>query len=73
MAAFAIYVGTAIVVFLIAAVTIGREARRLDGVSPAPAFELVDAVDWISERLPSEVSAQISYEDVRVVIYHMLF
>jgi hypothetical protein len=63
-----ILVVTALLVFVIAAVTIGRETHRLDSVTPAPALELVDAVDWIAERLPPEVSAQISYDDVRALV-----
>jgi hypothetical protein len=63
-----ILVVTAFLVFAIAAVTIGRETHRLDAITPAPALELVDAVDWISERLPEEVSAQISYDDVRALV-----
>lgn len=67
-----IFVVTAFLVFAIAAITIGRETQRLDSVSPAPALELVDAVDWIAERLPESVSAQISYEDVRdLVTWHL--
>jgi hypothetical protein len=67
-----IFVVTAFVVFAIAAITIGRETHRLDAVTPAPALELVDAVAWIADRLPPEVSAQISYEDVRdLVTWHL--
>ena len=61
-----------VLVFAIAAVTIGRETHRLDSDAPAPSFELIDAVDWISERLPSSVSGQISYADVRdIVTWHL--
>jgi hypothetical protein len=63
-----ILVVTAFLVFAIAAFTIGRETHRLDAVTPAPALELVDAVDWIAERLPEEVSARISYDDVRALV-----
>lgn len=70
--AIVILVVTAFVVFAMAAVTIGRETHRLDAVSPAPALELVDAVDWIAERLPESVSARITYEDVRdLVTWHL--
>jgi hypothetical protein len=31
-----------------------------------------DAVDWIADRLPAEVTAQMSYDDVRrVVLLHL--
>src|SRR5688572_33419075 len=56
------------VVFAIAAVVIGREARRLDAVPPQPVFDLDDAVDWVAEHLPYEVSAVLSHDDVRRII-----
>lgn len=56
------------IVFAIAAVVIGREARRLDAVPPQPVFDLDEAVDWVAEHLPFEVSAVLSHEDVRRII-----
>jgi hypothetical protein len=56
------------VVFLIAAVVIGREARRLDAVPPSPVFDLDEAVEWIADHLPFEVSAELSHDDVRRII-----
>ena len=58
----------AAIIFGIAAVVIGREARRLDAVPPNPVFDLDDAVAWVSEHLPYEVSAVLSYDDVRRII-----
>jgi hypothetical protein len=58
----------AVLVFVIAAVAIGRETHRLDAVAPTPTVELNDAVSWISDQLPPEVLAQVSYEDVREVV-----
>ena len=55
-------------VLTIAAVVIGREARRLDAVPPTPVFDLGDAVDWVAEHLPFEVSAELSHADVRRII-----
>ena len=55
-------------VFAVAAIVIGREARRLDAVSPNPVFNIDDAVDWIADRLPFEVSAVLSHADVRQII-----
>jgi hypothetical protein len=56
------------IVFAIAAVVIGREARRLDAVPPQPTFDLDEAVHWVAENLPFEVSAVLSYDDVRRII-----
>ncbi|HVF74531.1 MAG TPA: hypothetical protein VM938_05740 [Acidimicrobiales bacterium] len=56
------------IVFAIAAVVIGREARRLDAVPPRPVFDLDEAVEWVAEHLPFEVSAVLSHDDVRRII-----
>jgi hypothetical protein len=56
------------IVFVIAAVVIGREARRLDAVPPSPTFSLDEAVEWVASNLPFEVSAVLSHDDVRQII-----
>src|SRR3954470_644426 len=58
----------AAIVFGIAAVVVGREARRLDAVPPNPVFDLDEAVAWVADHLPYEVSAVLSYDDVRRII-----
>ncbi len=64
-----VYLAVALgLVFAIAAVVIGREARRLDAVPPRPVFDLDEAVDWVAEHLPFEVSAVLSHDDVRRII-----
>ena len=62
----AIVVG--VLIFAIAAFVIGREARRLDAVPPKPVFDLDEAVAWVADHLPFEVSATLSYDDVRQII-----
>jgi hypothetical protein len=56
------------IVFAVAAVVIGREARRLDAVPPNPTFNIDEAVEWVADRLPFEVSAVLSHGDVRQII-----
>lgn len=56
------------VVFAIAAMVVGREARRLDAVPPRPVFDLEEAVLWVADHLPFEVSAELSHDDVRQII-----
>ena len=58
----------AAIVFVIAAIAIGREARRLDDQPPRPVFDMDEAVEWIGDRLPFEVSAQLSHDDVREIL-----
>jgi len=66
---FVIYaVIVAVVVFTIAAFVIGREARRLDAVPPRPVFDMDEAVAWVADHLPFEVSAVLSHTDVRNII-----
>ncbi|MBA3653393.1 MAG: hypothetical protein H0W70_04295 [Actinobacteria bacterium] len=55
-------------VFAVAAVVVGREARRLDAVPPNPVFDIDDAVAWVADRLPYEVSAILSHGEVRQII-----
>lgn len=57
-----------VLVFITAAVMIGRETRRLDAFTPEPVLDLTEAVVWIERRLPEEVRAQITYSDVRDLV-----
>jgi hypothetical protein len=59
-------------VFVIAAVVIGREARRLDDQAPRPVFDMDEAVTWVAERLPFEVAARLSHDDVRTILERSL-
>src|SRR5437762_4845737 len=61
-------VAAAAIVFIIAAVVIGREARRLDAKPPQPVFDMEEAVHWVADHLPYDVSAELSYDDVRSII-----
>lgn len=56
------------IVFGVAAVVIGREARRLSGEPPRPVFDLDEAVTWVAQHLPFDVSAVLSYDDVRRIL-----
>ena len=56
------------VVFLIAAVLVGREARRLDAEPPRAVFDIDEATEWVANHLPFEVSAVLTYSDVRRIL-----
>jgi hypothetical protein len=56
------------IVFLIAAVLVGREAHRLDAEPPRAVFDLEEATEWVANHLPFEVSAVLSYSDVRRIL-----
>jgi hypothetical protein len=62
------------VVFLIAAALVGREARRLDAEPARAVFDIDEAVEWVANHLPFEVSAVLSYADVRQILeWHLEF
>ena len=61
-------IAAAAIVFIIAAVVIGREARRLDAKAPQPVFDMEEAVHWVADHLPYDVSAVLTYDDVRNII-----
>jgi hypothetical protein len=54
--------------FVIAFAAVGREARRLDKSTPQPTFTVDEAVEWVASNLPTEITAEISYDDVRCVV-----
>lgn len=67
----AIVVAT-LLVFAIAALTVGREARRLDGVAPRAVYELEQATSFVADRLPSESQSRLTYQELRkLLVFHM--
>jgi hypothetical protein len=58
----------ALLVFAIAAATVGREAFRLGHQPPPTIFDLDEAVAQVADALPLEVQARLSYDDVRELI-----
>jgi len=54
--------------FAVAAVVVGREARRLDAEPPRPVFDPDEAVEWVANHLPFEISAVLSHDDVRQIL-----
>ena len=62
----------ALLVFVIAAVIIGREARRLDSVAPRVVYELEQATQFVADNLPSETQARLTYAELRkLLVFHM--
>ena len=62
----------AALVFAIAAVTVGREARRLDSVAPRTIYELEQATQFVADRLPSDTQARLTYSELRkLLVFHM--
>ena len=62
----------AIGVFLIAALTIGREARRLDAMAPRAVYQLEQAADYVAMSLPEATQARLTMEELeKLLVLHM--
>ena len=62
----------ALLVFVSAAVIIGREARRLDSVAPRAVYELEQATQFVADNLPSETQARLTFAELRkLLVFHM--
>ncbi len=62
----------ALSVFVIAAVTVGREAHRLDGVAPRAVYRLDEATDFVCDHLPEESQARLTPGEVeQLLVFHM--
>jgi hypothetical protein len=65
-------VAGAIATFVIAALVVGREARRLDAVAPRSVYMIDDAVDFVADRLPRETQARLTPEELeQLLTFHM--
>ncbi|MFV1991967.1 MAG: hypothetical protein ACC652_14645 [Acidimicrobiales bacterium] len=63
-----------LIVFVIAAWVIGREARRLGAVRYVPTYRLDEAVAYVGDHLSDATSAELTYEQVREILrWHLEF
>jgi hypothetical protein len=58
----------AIAVFAIAAVAVGREARRLDAVAPRAVYDVDEAVGFVADRLSPDAQARLTHDEVRSLL-----
>jgi hypothetical protein len=63
-----ILVVAGLAVFAIAAVTVGREAHRLDAVAPRATYVLDDAVEFVADNLPAQSQARLTHDEVRQLL-----
>jgi hypothetical protein len=62
----------AVLVVAIAFVAIGQVVGRMADERPLAVYDLNEAALWIGDRLPEEVTARLSYDDVgRVLGWHL--
>jgi len=59
---------TALVVVAIGLVAVGAVTGRLATEPPTSVFDLDEAVQWVADRLPDELTARLSYDDVRTLL-----
>lgn len=63
---------SALTVFVIAAVTVGREARRLDAMPPRAVYEIETAVSYVAERLPDATQARLTLAELeQLLVFHL--
>jgi hypothetical protein len=58
----------AVAVFVVAAVTVGRESFRLGHQPPPTIFDLDEAVAYVGDHLSEAAQARLTYDEVRVLI-----
>ena len=62
----------AVCVLAIAAIVIGREARRLDAVAPRAVYDIDQAVDFVADALPPVTQARLTPDELRaMLVLHM--
>jgi hypothetical protein len=59
---------TVVIVFAIAAVTVGRETFRLGHTAPSSIFDIDEAVLYVADDLPPDAQARLTHHEVRVLI-----
>ncbi|MEO8364353.1 MAG: hypothetical protein ABI570_08230 [Ilumatobacteraceae bacterium] len=59
-------------VFVIASVVVGREAHRLDGVSPRAVYQFDEAISFVADRLPTETQSRLTPGELRkLLVLHL--
>lgn len=54
--------------FVIAAVSVGGVTARLAGRSRRSVYDMDEAVDFVADQLPHDITAEVTYDDVRAVL-----
>jgi hypothetical protein len=59
---------TAVVVIIIGLVSVGGVTARLAAAPPRSLFDLDEAVEFVAGHVPDDVTAELSYDDVRALL-----
>ena len=57
-----------VLVFMIAAGTVSREAHRLDAVAPRVVYEIEQAVQFVAGRLPADTQGRLTFDEVEILL-----
>ncbi len=69
---FLLILAAALCTFVIAAVVVGREARRLDSVAPRSVYIVDEAVEFVAEYLPVETQSRLTPDELeQLLTFHM--
>ena len=61
-----------VAVVVIGLVTVGRVTYRLEAEPPTSVYDLAEATEFVADRLPDDVTAQLSYEELRdMLVWHL--
>ncbi len=68
-----LFIGLSVLgVFLIATLTIGREARRLDALAPRAVYEIEQAAAFVADILPEATQARLTMEELeQLLVLHL--
>lgn len=58
----------AVLVFVMAAVVVGREAHRLDSVSPRSVYIPMEAMEFVAEYLPAASQARLTPDELELLL-----
>ncbi len=62
----------ALITFVIAAVVVGREAHRLDSLSPRVVYIEDQALSFVAERLPEDTQGRLTLDELRQLLtFHL--
>jgi hypothetical protein len=62
----------AVIVFVMAAVVVGREAHRLDAVAPRVIYNVNEAVEFVSDRVPPATQARLTPDELeQLLVFHL--
>jgi hypothetical protein len=62
----------ATIVFVMAAVVVGREAHRLDAVAPRSVYIPEEALEFVAEYLPESTQARLTPDELEALLrFHM--